>query len=248
MIEVSSMLVGMAVASQIVGKLAQVAVPWLLTTLRMRKHKGRPVTDAAGWFDEKHQVLLQPYDVDDDVFKEYNFVMIQLGYIVLFAPAFPIASLVSYLSFLVEIRSDAFKLLAVCQRPRYRGAQDIGSWVHVIEGLAVASVVTNVLLIGYTSSMLTRNLPLTLGGVTLVTEETKLLALLALIVAILVVRAVVNCFIPNYPDGVAVERARAGWIKHVSDHLSTATFAQKSRRAVVLKTGRVVYHRDVLDA
>ena len=90
--------------------------------------------------------------VESGVFFEYHRVLIQLGYVVLFAPAFPILALVSYASFLVELRSDAYKLLANSQRPRYRCAQDIGSWQRVLEALSVICIITNVGLIGYTST------------------------------------------------------------------------------------------------
>merc|ERR1719482_1886880 len=65
----------------------------------------------------EEQTKLEPFD---GVFGEYNRLIIQIGYIVLFAPAFPIASLVCYVSFLFEIRSDAYKLLCNTQRPRYK--------------------------------------------------------------------------------------------------------------------------------
>ena len=67
----------------------------------------------------------------------------QVGYVVLFAPAFPIASLVCYVSFLFEVRTDAYKLLASTQRPRYAGAQDIGSWMKVLYALGIIGVFWN---------------------------------------------------------------------------------------------------------
>ncbi len=133
----------------------------------------------------------------------------------LFAPAFPIASLVSYLSFLLEIRTDAYKLLVVFQRPRYRGARDIGAWMQAMNALSVACVFTNVGLSGYTSTTLTRMLPLHLFGLEIVTHENKLSALLVLVVLILCLRALVNMYLPDYPVDVARDLARQTWRKRV---------------------------------
>ena len=66
------------------------------------------------------QAKLEPFE---GVFNEYSTIVIQVGYLVLFAPAFPVAAGVCYVSFLFEMRTDAFKLLANTQRPKYLGAQ-----------------------------------------------------------------------------------------------------------------------------
>jgi len=245
MAELSSMLIGMSVVSQFVGKLVEVVVPRLQSVCRKNAIREQAKADnkakelaaalqmakqtggiAASGAEEaavpaklsfyERQILRAPYDVQDDIFKEYNRTLIQLGYVVLFAPAFPLASLVSYFSFLFEIRTDAYKLLAVSQRPRYRGCQDIGSWMTVIEALAVMCVLTNVGIIGYTSTTFTRSLPLYLFGLEVVDKESKLLGLVILVGLILSVRAVINCFLPDYPIEIAEKQARRAWRRKVT--------------------------------
>ncbi len=49
--------------------------------------------------------------------------VIQYGFIVLFAAAFPLAPLLAAVNNMVEIRTDAIKLLRATVRPPYRGAQ-----------------------------------------------------------------------------------------------------------------------------
>lgn len=44
-------------------------------------------------------------------------MLIQMGYVVLFSSAFPLAGLCALANNLLEIRSDAFKLAHVHQRP-----------------------------------------------------------------------------------------------------------------------------------
>lgn len=53
---------------------------------------------------------------------------IQLGYVILFSSAFPPAALCAMLNNLVEIRTDAFKLAYVCQRPFGQRVPNIGTW------------------------------------------------------------------------------------------------------------------------
>lgn len=53
---------------------------------------------------------------------------IQLGYVILFSSAFPPAALCAMLNNLIEIRSDAFKLVYVCQRPFGQRVPNIGTW------------------------------------------------------------------------------------------------------------------------
>lgn len=52
----------------------------------------------------------------------------QLGYVVLFSSAFPLAGLCALINNLVEVRGDAFKLCFVTQRPFGKRVNSIGSW------------------------------------------------------------------------------------------------------------------------
>ena len=55
-------------------------------------------------------------------------MFIQFGYVTLFSSAFPLAAMCAFLNNLVEIRSDAFKLCCVFQRPFGQRVQSIGVW------------------------------------------------------------------------------------------------------------------------
>lgn len=55
-------------------------------------------------------------------------MFIQLGYVVLFSSAFPLAALCALVNNLVEIRSDAFKLCFIFQRPFGQRVPNIGTW------------------------------------------------------------------------------------------------------------------------
>lgn len=65
----------------------------------------------------------------DGTFADHLEMMIQLGYVVLFSSAFPPAALCAIFNNLIEIRSDAFKLVYVCQRPFGQRVPNIGTWL-----------------------------------------------------------------------------------------------------------------------
>lgn len=73
----------------------------------------------------------------DGTFSEHLEVFIQFGYVVMFSSAFPLAALCALLNNLIEIRSDAFKLCYVFQRPFGQRIKDIGMWQVSIQILAI---------------------------------------------------------------------------------------------------------------
>jgi len=77
-------------------------------------------------------------------------MVIQYGYLTMFAAAFPLAPVLAVVNNMVEIRTDAFKLLTSFGRPEYRGAASIGSWYNILEIVGVIAVVTNCLILGFT--------------------------------------------------------------------------------------------------
>lgn len=64
----------------------------------------------------------------EGTFEDYLEMFIQFGYVTLFSSAFPLAAMCAFLNNLIEIRSDAFKLCCVFQRPFGHRAQSIGVW------------------------------------------------------------------------------------------------------------------------
>ena len=63
-----------------------------------------------------------------DTFDDYLEMVMQYGLTVFFAPAFPLAALFALINNMVEIRSDAFKMCYLYQRPFGQRASTIGSW------------------------------------------------------------------------------------------------------------------------
>lgn len=59
---------------------------------------------------------------------DYLEMFLQFGYVFLFSSVFPLAALFALLNNITEIRSDAFKMCRVFQRPFSVSAKDIGAW------------------------------------------------------------------------------------------------------------------------
>lgn len=87
---------------------------------------------------------LQAYEVFSDIVE----MVIQFGYIILFAVVFPLASLVALLSNIVEVRSDLFKLCYIVRRPVPRlGWEETKAWINIFRLVVLAAVITNTLMI-----------------------------------------------------------------------------------------------------
>lgn len=153
----------------------------------------------------KRRAELEPFD--NSLYSEYSSLIIQLGYVVLFAPAFPIAALVSYVNTVTEMRSDAYKFLFSMQRPRIAGAQDIGSWQTVLWLMGTVAVFTNLGLLGLTARQLDMLLPFSVLGVWEVNTYNKGAFLFFVEHLILAAQFVVSHYLPDVPKHVA--RAKA---------------------------------------
>jgi len=90
-------------------------------------------------------------------FSDYNELVIMFGYVTMFAMALPIGSALCFLNNCIEIRSDAFKLVNVFQRPYYKGAQDIGTWKSILYITVVLAVLVNCGMVCLTSNIFIRN-------------------------------------------------------------------------------------------
>jgi hypothetical protein len=104
--------------------------------------------------------LLADANLDDyEQFDDYMEIVIQLGYVTLFASAYPLASLVAIVANLVEIRADCFKLTRVCRRPRPMRTDGCGMWNSLVSSITWLSALTNCLIFGFTSDQLMQYLP-----------------------------------------------------------------------------------------
>jgi hypothetical protein len=120
-----------------------------------KKHDDKPLTASTSYAPLRAEANRDPYESFDD----YMEIVIQLGYVTLFASAYPLASLIAIVANLVEVRADCFKLTRVCQRPRPRRVDSCGMWNTLVSCILWLSALTNCLIFGFTSDQLMQYLP-----------------------------------------------------------------------------------------
>ncbi len=142
---------------------------------------------------------------------DYNELLIQFGYVVLFAPAFPMASTVSFFSNITENSGDGAKLLLETQRPEYAGAESIGTWQSMFRLFAIIGVITNSLIIGFTSHELRD-----LTGNDFSALE-RLIIVVVMEHMILVIQFVMSVFVPDVPGWLRQIQVRTHAIRKIED-------------------------------
>ncbi|XP_050741082.1 anoctamin-8 isoform X5 [Drosophila biarmipes] len=137
----------------------------------------------------------------DGTFSDHLEMLVQMGYVVLFSAAFPLAGVCALINNLMEIRSDAFKLAHVHQRPFGQRVANIGTWQNALSILSLAAVIVNCALIGL-SGQVSRLWP----GLT--TAQTIIL-IVTLEHIMLGLRQALTWLLPELPSWLAAEIARA---------------------------------------
>jgi len=130
-----------------VGQAQEVLLPWLMSTGKTwwyRRNTNSQSDKDLPKYEREYQ-----YNSYEGTFDEYSEMVIQYGYIILFAAAFPLAPLLAAANNLVEMRTDTWKWLRTYNKPIYSGCDDIGGWYSILEILGVIAVITNCLLIAF---------------------------------------------------------------------------------------------------
>ncbi|XP_041972095.1 anoctamin-8-like isoform X2 [Aricia agestis] len=136
----------------------------------------------------------------DGTFAEYLEMLTQLGHVLLFSAAFPLAALCALLNNAAEVRADAFKLCHVAQRPFGQRVASVGSWQHAMEAMVAVAVLVNCALIGL-SGPVHRLLPDA-------TPAQTVLIIVALEHVVLVIVLALRLAIPEIPAWLATEMAK----------------------------------------
>lgn len=163
-----------------------------------------------------------------EVYQDFIEMAIQLGYIVLFTSAYPIAPTVAALAQFVELKGDLFTLCYSVRRPvpRY-GTRQLATWCDVFRLLVVASVFTNTFLFVFCGSGNAGRVLLRLISRTSEeNSETQLTSAIILFVAIEHLLVLVCLFlywrIPCQP-------------KEVKDYVAKKRVAQRERKGYTQK-------------
>jgi hypothetical protein len=152
-----------------VSNFIEIGVPFLKKKLKMRSEEKnlKKQANTRSQVGDDGTVRLAGDDDDDlpyferemlapvygGVLEEYTELFIQYGYVTLFACAFPLSSFAAMVNNLLEVKVDGFKLLLATQRPKYLGAEDIGTWQSVLEFMSYLAVASNCAIICFTSGV-----------------------------------------------------------------------------------------------
>ncbi|KAK7084474.1 hypothetical protein SK128_012412 [Halocaridina rubra] len=88
----------------------------------------------------KEECDLDPYE---DAYDDYLEMFLQFGYVFLFSSVYPMAAFWAVLNNVLELKTDAFKLCRVFQRPKVKRVGSIGVWQGSFELLGAVAVMTN---------------------------------------------------------------------------------------------------------
>ncbi|KAK2553084.1 Anoctamin-10 [Acropora cervicornis] len=143
----------------------------------------------------------------------------KFGYTFLFSSAYPMAAFWALLNNVIEMRTDAFKMCRIYQRPFAETANSIGAWQVAFEALSVIAAITNCALIGLAAKS-AEWLP----------EMTTINAVLMFVAIehfLLGVKFVLALVIPDVPQWVQDEMAR----QQYKDKLSLRVSSNEMKRS-----------------
>jgi len=211
--ELTIQLVTILAVNMFIGQAQEVVIPWAIGKIKLYllvRNTGENSKQIPDWEKDYKKAPFK------GTFDEYSEMIIQFGYLTLFAASFPLAPVMAVLNNMVEIRSDAFKILTANPRPPYRGAANIGTWYHILEVLGIIAVVTNCALIGlsfeviidffYTKDPLTQ----------VVTNDGRFGALGVIVIVehgILILKYIIAYLVPDYPGWIVKRVALSEFIK-----------------------------------
>jgi hypothetical protein len=137
----------MLTTRQITAQIIEMSIPFVKRKLRERKGDVELVDLPR---HEREQRLL-PFE---GTIGEFTELVVQFGYVTMFTAAFPPAAIFAMLNNIYEIRLDSRKILTTNRRPFPTGAADIGTFLHLVNGIGFLAVAINFVLIGFVSTQL----------------------------------------------------------------------------------------------
>ena len=152
-------------------------------------------------------------------FDDYMEMIIQIGYITLFASAYPLAGLLAIAANVVEMRLDLFKLTYLSMRPRSVPTGNIGTWNMLIKAIVWMSAITNCLIFTFSSMQMAQFLPEYFTVDSEGEHDLKkgtgwmvIFIIFGIERALLVAGVLISLFIPTVPEDVIVREKRKRYI------------------------------------
>ncbi|OCT84718.1 anoctamin-10 [Xenopus laevis] len=134
------------IVSQVISQFKESLLPYLKQRLKLDPvwvKKGK--VDTYPFIDEvvsEGDMFSYP-----GLFDDYMELLVQFGYVSLFSSVYPLTAALLILNNITEIRTDAFKLCQIFQKPFSYPEANIGIWQTAFETLGFLSVITNCFLV-----------------------------------------------------------------------------------------------------
>jgi len=149
---------------------------------------------------------------NDDFNDDYGQMMIQYGYITMFASAFPIGPIISFIANILDCRAKIFSFLYVYHRPPIEKAAGIGNWQNVWEIMSVIGLFTNALILFFRATtsfdwfedVLMDDIP----NKTIYRDVRRLWTFLIVVYIILILKLLARYFIHDKPQWVTNEEEK----------------------------------------
>lgn len=152
-----SHLATLLIVSQLVNQVLESAFPYLMYKRRktnVKKEASLNAHDSADTVDsivdDNTRLQAEIESTKDEYMStldDYLEMFLQFGYVSLFSSVFPTAALWAFINNVIEIRTDAFSMVHVYQRPFAHPTAGIGAWQLAFECIGVMAVITNTALV-----------------------------------------------------------------------------------------------------
>ncbi|XP_075154721.1 anoctamin-2-like isoform X2 [Haematobia irritans] len=152
LMELCLQLVIIMIGKQVVNGIVEITVPLLKKRLKKKctsKNKQK-LQIHNQWTKDYH---LQPWS-SSLMFAEYLEMVIQYGFVTLFGLAFPLAPLFALINNVIEVRTDALKMLKYIRRPMAQRAHEIGVWFNIMQVVTRIAVTSCALIIAFSTNFI----------------------------------------------------------------------------------------------
>lgn len=146
------------------------------------------------------------YDINDD----YLELVLQFGYVIMFAVVLPVAPLAALVNNIFEYWVDIHKI-GICRKPTHTRRSNMGAWLWCLEFISFISVLTNCYLVTMVSTHVDILIPTSFHKF-LATEEGKIVVMLLIEHVLMAIKVVMAVLIDDVPrkvsEALAYERVR----------------------------------------
>jgi len=160
------------------------------------------VTDPSKQSDVENEFEFTQYE---GTFADYDELILQYGFVVLFVVVFPAAPFFALVNNLIEFPLDSTKILGFMRRPHPKGAYDMGTWFFLLEFLSWLMVLSNTALVMFSSHYFITRLGI---------GANQWIAFVVVEHILIGVKLMISFMVPDVPGGVEDHLARQQVIDH----------------------------------